>query len=59
MNFMNANVSPLDTMIYKDFNDTELMANVTKIREFDTVSAGFVTSYVPEKKSKKMFKKDV
>ena len=59
MNLMNANVSPLDTMIYKLFNGTKSTGNVTKIRESDTVSAGFVTHSVTEKKLKKMFKKGV
>lgn len=59
MKLMNANVSPLTTMIYKDFSDAKSTGNVTKIREFDTVSGGFVTNLVTEKKSKKMFKKGV
>ena len=59
MNFMNANVSPFNTMIYKYFSDTKLVANVTKIQEFDTVSAGFVATSVAEKNMKKMFKKGV
>ena len=58
MNFTNANVSPFNTMIYKDFNDTKLIENVTKVRKFDTVSMGSVTTSVAEKKSK-IFSKTV
>jgi hypothetical protein len=59
MNSMIANVSPLITMIYNEFNGTQIGPSVTKIKEFGTVSVNLVTNPVTQKNLKKKSKRGI